>query len=191
MSADLGTRVLRFALAAGLSVAGAGTAHAVGSVVPGAKARKTKTIEYFLGHSLGFAPIFNLYHHSPGWILHRRKQLKLTKAQDAEEKHFARGMQKQTGADIAILKQAYKTYAADAARADPPLTLIKRDIARVGRDQTRLALEMVPFHLQGYDILTPPQRATYAKLEAAFIKSLSLSMYDNTAFGAVQSRSSQ
>lgn len=191
MSANIRTRLLHFALGAGLIVAGAGAACAAGSVVPGATAQKTKAIEYFLGHSLGFAPIFNLYHHSPGWILHRRKQLKLTKAQDAEEKHYAHGMQKQTGADIAILKQAYKTYAADAARTDPSLTLIKRDVDRVGRAQTRLALEMVPFHLQGYDILTPPQRATYAKLETAFIKSLSLSMYADTSFGTLPSRSSR
>lgn len=183
-------RFFPFLIGAGLLFAGPASAHAAGLAMQEPNAHKTETIKYFLAHSLGFAPIFNLYHHSPGWILHRRKQLKLTKTQIAEERKLARGMEKHTGADIAILRKAYKMYSSDAARPDPPLSLIKTDVDRIGRDQTRLGFEMVPYHLKGYGILSPTQRATYAQLEAAFLKSLSLSMYANTSFAASPSASS-
>lgn len=174
-------QISRFLLGAGLVMAGIGPAFAAGSSMQSQESRGTETIKYFLAHSLGFAPIFNLYHHSPGWILRRRKQIKLTDRQVAEEKAFKLGMQKDTRTDIAVLRKAYTKYSADAARANPSISLIKKDIEIVGRDETRLGFEMVPYHLKGYEILTPAQKATYAKLEAKFVKSLSLSMY-NTSF---------
>ena len=179
-------QISRFLLGAGLVMAGIGPAFAAGSSMQSQESQRTETIKYFLAHSLGFAPIFNLHHHSPGWILRRRKQLNLTDQQVAEEKAFKRGMQKDTGADIAVLRQAYKTYSTDAARPNPSIALIKKDISAVGQAETRLGFEMVPYHLKGYQILTPAQKAIYAKLEAEFVKGLSQSMYD-TPFASQQS----
>ena len=174
------SRVLQVLLGVGLMISSPAFA---GAPARSQESRRTETIKYFLAHSLGFAPIFNLYHHSPGWILRRQKQLKLTDQQITEEKAFKLGMQKSTGADIAALRKAYKTYSKDAARPNPPIALIRKDIEAVGRDETRLGFEMIPYHLKGYDILTPAQQAIYAKLEAKFVESLSLSMY-NTSFEA-------
>ena len=114
-------------------------------------------IKYFLGHSLG-------------WILRRQKQLKLTGQQIAEEKAFKLGMQRDTGAGIAALRNAYKIYSKDAARANPSISLIKKDIDAVGQAETALGFEMVPYHLKGYEILTPAQKAIYAQFEAEFAK---------------------
>jgi Spy/CpxP family protein refolding chaperone len=173
------SRVLQVLLGIGLMASPA----FAGASAQSQESRRTETIKYFLAHSLGFAPIFNLYHHSPGWILRRQKQLKLTDQQIIEEKAFKRGMQKDTHAGIAALRKAYKTYSKDAARPNPSIALIRKDIDTVGRDETRLGFEMVPYHLKGYEILTPAQQAIYAKLEAKFVQSLSLSMY-NTSFEA-------
>lgn len=174
----------QFLLGGGLVIASAVPAFAAtGSSMQNQESRRTETIKYFLAHSLGFAPIFNLYHHSPGWILRRRNQLKLTDQQISEEKAFKLGVQKSTLANIAALRKAYKAYSADAARPNPSIALIKKDIDAVGGDETSLGFEMVPYHVKGYKILTPAQKATYATLEAKFINSLSLSMYDTSFDG--------
>jgi hypothetical protein len=73
----MATQISRFLLGAGLVMAGIGPAFAAGSSMHSQESQRTEAIKYFLAHLLGFAPIFNLYHHSPGWILRRRKQLEV------------------------------------------------------------------------------------------------------------------
>lgn len=154
-----------------------GTAYATVPPSANSKTQKMERIKYFINHSFDFTSIFNRYHQSPGWFLRHRKELKLTNRQIVEETRLKRGMQRSTAHDVAKLKAAYRTYALDGAKANPPISLIKKDIELVGHRETILALEMVPYHLTGYKILDSSQRKIYADIESKFIASLNLSMY--------------
>ncbi|BDB13863.1 hypothetical protein ANFP_11830 [Acidithiobacillus ferrooxidans] len=68
--------------------------------------------------------------------------------------------------DSSALQHAYDKYKKDASTAHPTLAMIKSDIIRVGKAETQLAWEMVPYHLQGYALLNPAQKATYTQLSA-------------------------
>ncbi|WP_239058860.1 hypothetical protein GL267_001725 [Acidithiobacillus ferrianus] len=68
--------------------------------------------------------------------------------------------------DDRALQHAYDKYEKDAATAHPTLATIKGDIIRVGKAEMRLGWEMVPYHLQGYALLNPAQKATYTQLAA-------------------------
>lgn len=66
--------------------------------------------------------------------------------------------------DEAVLKQAYGTCAADAAKPDPAIEQIKRDIEAIGKAQTDLVTEMIDYRMTGYALLTPEQKKIYQNL---------------------------
>ena len=59
------------------------------------------------------------------------------------------------------LQNAYAIYKENAAAAQPKASVIKRDIYNVGKAETLLAWEMVPYHLKGYSILNRDQKNEY------------------------------
>ncbi len=128
------------------------------------KEQQMQAQKYFRYHSLGFSDIFKRYHPGPYWILHNAKRLDLTKDQIAQEEKLRDGMAISTITDDRKLQKAYAIYKKDAAVAEPKASALKRDIYNVGKAETLLAWEMVPYHLKGYSILTPAQRTTYTML---------------------------
>ena len=128
------------------------------------KDQKMQAQKYFRSHSLGFSEIFKRYHPGPYWILHNAKKLDLTKSQIAQEEKLKDGMAISTITDDKKLQKAYAIYKENAAVAEPKASVIKRDIYNVGKAETLLAWEMVPYHLKGYTILTPAQKNTYSML---------------------------
>ena len=128
------------------------------------KDQKMQAQKYFRSHSLGFSEIFKRYHPGPYWILHNAKKLDLTKRQIAQEEKLKDGMAISTITDDKKLQKAYAIYKENAAVAEPKASVIKRDIYNVGKAETLLAWEMVPYHLKGYSILTPAQKNTYTML---------------------------
>ncbi|MHB0991528.1 MAG: hypothetical protein ACYC0M_09660 [Burkholderiales bacterium] len=119
---------------------------------------------YFKSHSFDFPKIFSLYHPGPYWILKKKSDFKLTDEQLKQEEELKLGMAKNTIEDEAVLKQAYVTYTADSAKSDTSSAQIKSDIEAIGKAQTSLATEMVDYHLQSFELLTPEQRKTYHDL---------------------------
>lgn len=176
----LGRPLSAMMLGAGVLLSALGPAFASNDPTLEGDDQRTAAIKYFLAHSFDFAPIFNIYHHPPGWIERRKKELHLTDAQVKEEQALTSGMGHGTAAAMAPLKQAYKKYAADSALPNPSIKLILQDIKDIGRKETKLASVMIPYHLKAYKILNPDQRKIYATLEAKFLKELSLSMYQDT-----------
>lgn len=128
------------------------------------KEQKIQAQKYFRSHSLGFSEIFKRYHPGPYWILHNAKKFDLTKNQIIQEEKLKDGMAVSTITDDKKLQKAYAIYQENAAVAVPNESVIKRDIYNVGKAETHLAWEMVPYHLKGYSILTPEQKRTYAIL---------------------------
>ena len=128
------------------------------------KEQKMQAQKYFRSHSLGFSEIFKRYHPGPYWILHNSKKFDLTKKQIAQEEKLKDGMAISTITDDKKLQKAYAIYKENASAAEPNASVIKRDIYNVGKAETLLAWEMVPYHLKGYSILTPAQRKTYTML---------------------------
>ena len=121
---------------------------------------------YFKSHSFDFSKIFSLYHPGPYWILKKKSDFKLTDEQLKQEEELKLSMAKNTIEDEAVLKRAYATYTADSAKSDPSSAQIKSDIEAIGKAQTSLATEMVDYHLQSFELLTPEQRKTYHDLVA-------------------------
>lgn len=126
--------------------------------------QKKQAQQYFRMHSLGFSSIFKRYHPGPYWILGNQAAFHLSLRQIRMEKQIKDEMAMHTIADDRSLQQAYRKYAKDAATTHPTLATIKSDIIRVGKAETRLAWEMVPYHLQGYALLNPAQKAIYTQL---------------------------
>ncbi len=121
---------------------------------------------YFKSHSFDFPKIFSSHHPGPYWMLKRNGDFKFTDEQLKQEEKLKLGMAKNTIEDEAVLKQAYAKYTADSAELAPSSAQIKSDIEAVGKAQTSLATEMVDYHLQGFELLTPEQRKTYHDLVA-------------------------
>lgn len=131
-------------------------------------AQKKQAQQYFTAHALGFST-FKKYHPGPYWILANKHAFHLTTAQIKQEGRLKDEMAMRTITDNGILQQAYKQYARDASAAHPPAETIKRDIVQIAKAETQLAWEMVPYHLQGYALLTPAQKAIYAQLAAKLV----------------------
>lgn len=129
-------------------------------------AQKQQEQKYFTAHSLEFSSMFKAYHPGPYWILHHDQDFALTKSQKQQETKLKNEMAMATIKDNRALKAAYHKYALDGAKPSPTVATIDADIDAVGRAQTRLAKEMVPFHLQSYQLLDAKQRKTYKSLAA-------------------------
>ncbi|MDD2877079.1 MAG: hypothetical protein PHT60_05735 [Acidiphilium sp.] len=130
-------------------------------------AQKNAAQVYFRAHSFDFSPIFSRYHPGPYWILHHASSFNLTAAQKTKEESLKFGMAKATIKDDMALQTAYKKYQADAQKDQPSLAVINHDIDRVGRAETNLAKEMVPYHLKSYAVLNTAQKQTYKALAAS------------------------
>ena len=128
------------------------------------KEQKMQAQKYFRAHSLGFSQIFKRYHPGPYWILHNAKEFGLTKNQVAQEEKLKDGMAISTITDDKKLQKAYAIYKRNAAATAPNESVLKRDIYNVGKAETLLAWEMVPYHLKGYSLLTPAQKKIYTML---------------------------
>ncbi|MHB1201762.1 MAG: hypothetical protein ACYCZC_01290 [Acidithiobacillus sp.] len=139
------------------------TTEQLAQLSPGQKMQAQK---YFQEHSLGFSAIFKRYHPGPYWILKNKQTFHLTTKQIQQETRLKEDMAKNTIADERVLQRAYKNYALYAATAEPAPSILKKDITAVGKAQTRLAWEMVPYHLQGYALLNPAQKKIYTRLAA-------------------------
>jgi Spy/CpxP family protein refolding chaperone len=125
---------------------------------------KMRAKMYFRSHSFEFPDSFSAHHPGPYWILQKSTDFNLTDAQIKQEEELKMGMARNTLEDEAVLKQAYETYAADAAKPDPVIEQIKRDIEAIGKAQTDLATEMIDYHVKGYALLTPEQKMIYQNL---------------------------
>ena len=128
--------------------------------------QKEQAQQYFRTHSLGFSSIFTRYHPGPYWILKNKSAFHLTPMQIRREEQLKDEMAMRTIADDRALQHAYAKYAKDASAAYPALATIKEDISLVGKAETRLAGEMIPYHLQSYALLDPAQKVTYTQLAA-------------------------
>ena len=122
--------------------------------------------QYFAHYSLNFKPYFYQYHPGPHWDLVNAKKLHLSPAQIKTEKHLVEGMKSDTMRGVRELKAAYRQYKHDASQASPKIKIdvIINDVKAVGRAQTFLGYEMVPYHVKGYRILDHSQRLTYKRL---------------------------
>ena len=128
--------------------------------------QKKQAQQYFRSHSLEFSSIFKRYHPGPYWILKNKSAFHLTPGQIQRESQIKDEMAMHTIEDDRALQHAYDKYEKDAATAHPALATLKGDIIRVGKAEMRLGWEMVPYHLQGYALLNPAQKATYTQLAA-------------------------
>lgn len=128
--------------------------------------QKRQEQKYFTAHSLDFSSLFKAYHPGPYWILHHDHEFALTKSQKLQETKLKNEMAMATIQDNRALKAAYRKYQLDGAKPNPSAASIEGDIDEVGRAQTRLAKEMVPFHLQSYQLLDAKQRMLYTSLAA-------------------------
>ena len=128
--------------------------------------QKKQEQEYFASHSFEFPSLFSRLHPGPYWILENAKQFELSSEQIKQQENLKFAMAKSTISGNAALRKAYEKYASDAAAANPSLAVIKKDIEDIGKAQTRLALVMVPYHLQAYSALNPAQQTLYRKLVA-------------------------
>jgi hypothetical protein len=130
-------------------------------------AQKLQAQKYFNANSLSFSPIFKRYHPGPYWILQERVAFRLTSAQIHEQEQLKNQMAVVTITDGLALRQAYARYARDAAVAHPTVSTMKSDVETIGKAQTRLAWEMVPYHLKAYALLTAAQKSMYPGLAAS------------------------
>lgn len=122
---------------------------------------------YFSRHSFGFPRIFYRYHPGPHWDLMHAQALHLTPAQVNEEKMLSMAMMRDTRRGMRILRGAYRRYREDARGPNPSIRTLVRDVRAIGSAQAYLAYEMIPFHLRGYRLLDPAQRALYRHLARA------------------------
>ncbi|MHB8232180.1 MAG: hypothetical protein ACYDDB_04695 [bacterium] len=120
--------------------------------------------KYFLSHSYDFGPIFYKYHPGPNWYLQHIKNLKLTPSQLIIVKRLDAGMIKDTIAGMKNLKIAYAKYKKDSMEADPSIKTIIGDIKEIGKAQTYLAYEMIPYHLKSYRLLSSSQKKIFQEL---------------------------
>lgn len=141
-------------------------AFSLGHLKQMSPSQKKQAQEYFRAHSLGFSSIFKRYHPGPYWILKNKLALHLNASQIQKEEHLKNGMALHTIIDDRTLQHAYKIYSKNAAAMYPSLTAIKYDIQQVGKAETLLAWEMVPYHIQGYALLDSSQKSIYTQLAA-------------------------
>ncbi|RZV37217.1 MAG: hypothetical protein EVJ48_09375 [Candidatus Acidulodesulfobacterium acidiphilum] len=123
--------------------------------------------KYFLSHSFDFGPIFYKYHPGPNWYLQHAKSLRLNSSQLVIIKKLDAGMIKDTVMGIKNLKLAYSKYKKDSMEVVPKIKTIINDIKNIGKAQTYLAYEMIPYHLKSYAILTPSQKKIFQGLRMA------------------------
>ncbi len=123
-----------------------------------------KAHAYFKKHSLGFPEIFYRYHPGPHWDLVHASALHLAPAQIRQEKILAEEMMHDTQHGIMTLKAAYKRYKADARMPNPSTQVLIQDVKEIGQAQAYLGYEMIPYHLEGYQLLDTAQQATYHRL---------------------------
>ncbi len=119
---------------------------------------------YFKQHTFNFPEYFYQFHPGPHWDLMNAKQLHLTPRQISAEKRLVRGMKRDTIYGITVLKAAYQRYQGDASQKTPRLSTLVSDVKAVGRAQTYLAYEMMPYHLKGYRLLNNAQKLIYYRL---------------------------
>ena len=130
-------------------------------------ADKISAQQYFRSHSFDFPNIFSTYHPGPYWILQEKDAFNLSGEQVKQQQALKLDMAKNTIEDETVLKQAYKTYAADSSQLNPAIEQITADIDAIGKAQTSLASEMVIYHLKSYALLDANQKLLYVKLAAA------------------------
>jgi len=120
--------------------------------------------DYFVAHSFGFPANFREYHPGPKWILDNSTAFKLTDAQSTKLKAIA----KQMFDDVASLDKtsqaAYMKYKDDSSSPTASASTLEGDIDGIGKADEALAYTMIPYHLQGYALLTPAQQQTYLDL---------------------------
>ena len=124
--------------------------------------QKAAQQDYYRSHAFGNS--YGKYHPGPHWILKYQQQFALTSSQLAREMMLNNRMAVRTIEDNQTLQVAYKQYEQDAAAAHAQPVRIHSDIKAIGLAQSALAWEMIPYHMQAYELLTPSQRATYSKL---------------------------
>ena len=126
--------------------------------------QKQQAQKYFRAHSFDFPKAFGRYHPGPYWILHHASAFHLTKKQTEQETMLKLGMAKSTIMDDIRLKNIYAHYVQDSKALNPSSSRILADISSIGKEQTILAKEMIPYHVKGYNLLNSTQRKTYQKL---------------------------
>ncbi len=131
------------------------------------KTKKMRNLKkFFMLHSLDFAFNFYIFHPGPYWVFQNAKALKLTPAQALKEKILTKEMMNDTKAGIKVLKKAIIEYRTYAMHKNPDIKKLINDVKAVGKAETYLAYEMIPFHINGYRVLNTSQRAIYVKLAA-------------------------
>lgn len=151
-----------------ISILGITSAHATSLIdlAQMSPIQKKQEQQYFGAHSFQFPSIFKRYHPGPYWILKNNSAFHLTIMQTLREKKLKYEMAMSTITDNHALQRAYANYAKDSSAAQPSLVAIKDDISQIGKAETQLAWEMIPYHLQGYALLDPTQKSTYTQLAA-------------------------
>lgn len=129
------------------------------------KTKKMRNMKkFFMMHSLDFAFNFYIFHPGPYWVFKNAKALKLTPAQALKEKILTKEMMNDTKSGIIVLKRAIIKYRTDAMHKNPGIKKLINDVKAVGKAETYLAYEMIPFHINGYRVLNASQRVMYVKL---------------------------
>lgn len=125
---------------------------------------KMQAQKYFRAHSFDFSNTFSRYHPGPYWILHHKDAFQLTTEQVKQEESLKMGMARSTLEGVAALKLKYDKYASDSKKLNLSIEELMSDVDAIGIAQTRLAKEMIPYHIKGYALLNPAQMKIYQKL---------------------------
>ncbi len=154
----MGNKVVMAATIVALFVFVVPVSYAAG--MPGKKGNEM----FFRQHTFNFPEYFYQFHPGPHWDLVHAKQLRLTPGQIRAEKYLVKGMKRDTIYGITVLRAAYQRYRGDASQETPELGTLIRDVKTIGRAQTYLAYEMMPYHLKGYRLLDNAQKQIYHRL---------------------------
>lgn len=142
------------------------------------KTQKLRSMKkFFMSHSLDFRFNFYIFHPGPFWVYKNSKVLKLTPVQALQEKMLANEMMSETKKGIKTLKKAIARYRDYARRTNPSIKKLIDYAKDVGRAETYLGYEMIPFHIKGYRLLSQSQRIIYlrlAKIKASKMRALRL-----------------
>ncbi len=147
-----------------------------------AKMRKfRRMVIFFKLHSLGFIPIFYKYHPGPMWIVKHAKYLNLTPAQIKQAKILQKGMFQETKSGIKTLKNAINQYRMSAKQTNPSIKGLIEDVKTVGKAETYLGYEMIPFHIKAYRLLNASQKIQFKKLRKMMLKAYNKEMMGKMA----------
>ena len=127
-------------------------------------ANQMQDFKFFRAHSFSFPGIFRNHHPGPKWILNHQQLFHLSPQQKVQELHLTQEMVATTIKDVTALKVLYHKYEVASAKTNPNPTVLKTDITLIGKQQARAAYEMIPYHLAGYEALTPTQQIIYERM---------------------------